>query len=110
MAIHMQRHTYVPEQPLTAWVHVIARYKLSDLLRCRVRVEGLLEPLLDNLAMATASDADAAEARHDQIAAAAVAAPAAGAGDDELEGSSAPRPPRQPECPRSPPGLFCTAP
>ena len=33
LAIHNQRHTYDPDQPLTAWVHAIARYKLVDMLR-----------------------------------------------------------------------------
>jgi hypothetical protein len=30
LAIHIQRHTYDPEEPLTPWVHAIARYKLID--------------------------------------------------------------------------------
>ncbi len=33
IVIHMQRHTYDPEQPLTPWVCAIARYKLIDHLR-----------------------------------------------------------------------------
>jgi RNA polymerase sigma-70 factor, ECF subfamily len=33
MAIHTRRHTYDPAQPLTPWVHAIARYKLIDHLR-----------------------------------------------------------------------------
>lgn len=33
MAIHTQRHTYDPAEPLTPWVHAIARYKLIDFLR-----------------------------------------------------------------------------
>jgi RNA polymerase sigma factor (sigma-70 family) len=33
LAIHIQRHTYDPEEPLTPWVHAIARYKLIDFLR-----------------------------------------------------------------------------
>src|SRR5512146_1232670 len=35
LAIHNQRHTYDAGQPLTAWIHAIARYKLVDLLRRR---------------------------------------------------------------------------
>lgn len=35
MAIHTRRHTYDPNNPLTAWVHAIARYKLIDLYRRR---------------------------------------------------------------------------
>jgi RNA polymerase sigma-70 factor (ECF subfamily) len=30
MAVHMKRHTYDPSQPVTAWLHAIARYKLID--------------------------------------------------------------------------------
>lgn len=33
MAIHIKRHTYNPDEPLTPWVHAIARYKLVDFLR-----------------------------------------------------------------------------
>ena len=33
LAVHVQRHTYDPEEPLTPWVHAIARYKLIDHLR-----------------------------------------------------------------------------
>ena len=33
LALHNQRHTYRPSQPLTPWLHAIARYKLVDLLR-----------------------------------------------------------------------------
>ena len=37
LAIHNQRHTYDPAQPLTPWVQAIARYKLVDLHRRRAR-------------------------------------------------------------------------
>src|SRR4051794_24375952 len=33
LAIHIKRHTYDPGEPLTPWVHAIARYKLIDFLR-----------------------------------------------------------------------------
>jgi RNA polymerase sigma-70 factor, ECF subfamily len=33
LAIHLKRHTYDPQEPLTPWVHAIARYKLIDFLR-----------------------------------------------------------------------------
>lgn len=33
LAIHNKRFTYSPEEPLTPWVHAIARYKLIDFLR-----------------------------------------------------------------------------
>jgi RNA polymerase sigma-70 factor (ECF subfamily) len=33
LAIHIRRHTYDRAEPLTPWVHAIARYKLIDYLR-----------------------------------------------------------------------------
>src|SRR5262249_4328653 len=33
LAIHLKRHTWGPSQPLSPWVHAIARYKLIDALR-----------------------------------------------------------------------------
>ena len=36
LAIHLKRHTYDPIEPVTPWVHAIARYKLIDFL-CRTR-------------------------------------------------------------------------
>jgi RNA polymerase sigma-70 factor (ECF subfamily) len=33
LAIHTRRHTYDSDEPLTPWVHAIARYKLIDHLR-----------------------------------------------------------------------------
>lgn len=33
LAIHLKRHTYQAHQPLTAWVHAIAKYKYIDYLR-----------------------------------------------------------------------------
>jgi RNA polymerase sigma-70 factor (ECF subfamily) len=33
LAIHLKRHTYDPDEPLTPWVHAIARFKLIDFLR-----------------------------------------------------------------------------
>ncbi|MEZ5663484.1 MAG: sigma-70 family RNA polymerase sigma factor [Burkholderiaceae bacterium] len=47
MAVHAQRHTYRQAEPLTAWVHALARYKLVDLWRRRARHEALNEPLDD---------------------------------------------------------------
>ncbi len=65
LAVHNQRHTYQADQPLTAWVHAIARYKLVDLLRARKSSEALTEPLDDELEVFAASDTDAADARRD---------------------------------------------
>lgn len=47
LALHNQRHTYRPAQPLTPWLYAIARYKLIDLLRAqspRRAVEVPLDP------------------------------------------------------------------
>jgi RNA polymerase sigma-70 factor, ECF subfamily len=65
LAVHNQRHTYRTDQPLTAWVHAIARYKLVDLLRARASREALTDPLDDELELFAASDSDAAEAKKD---------------------------------------------
>lgn len=65
LAVHNQRHTYEADQPLTAWVHAIARYKLVDLLRRRAGRETLNDPLDDELAVFATSDAEAADARRD---------------------------------------------
>jgi RNA polymerase sigma-70 factor, ECF subfamily len=65
LAVHNQRQTYRSDQPLTAWVHAIARYKLIDLLRARASREALTDPLDDELELFAASDSDAAEAKKD---------------------------------------------
>lgn len=65
LALHNQRHTYRADQPLTAWVHAIARYKLIDLLRSRATREALTDPLDDELEVFATSDTDAADARKD---------------------------------------------
>jgi RNA polymerase sigma-70 factor (ECF subfamily) len=65
LAVHNQRHTYEADQPLTAWVHAIARYKLIDLLRRRADRDALHDPLDDELAVFATSDTEAADARRD---------------------------------------------
>ena len=65
LAVHNQRHTFEPDQPLTPWVYAIARYKLVDLLRRRADREALHEPLDDELAVFAAADTEAAAARRD---------------------------------------------
>lgn len=65
LAIHNQRHTYDAEQPLTAWIHAIAKYKLIDLLRRREKREQLTDPLDDEFSLAVHSDIEAADARRD---------------------------------------------
>jgi RNA polymerase sigma-70 factor (ECF subfamily) len=64
LAVHNQRHTYDPAQPLTAWVHAIARYKMVDLLRRRAGRDAMHDPL-DEDALFAAPDLTAHEARRD---------------------------------------------
>jgi RNA polymerase sigma factor (sigma-70 family) len=65
LAIHNQRQTYDVDQPLTAWVHAIARYKLVNLLRRRARRDQLTDPLDDERDFLSSADSEAAEARRD---------------------------------------------
>ena len=65
LAVHNQRQTYRADQPLTAWVHAVARYKLIDLLRARASGESLNVPLDDELELFAASDTEAREAKKD---------------------------------------------
>lgn len=64
-AVHNQRHTYDLRQPLTAWVHAIARYKWIDFLRRHASREAMTEPLDDESAIFSTSDDAAADARRD---------------------------------------------
>ncbi|RZI96831.1 MAG: sigma-70 family RNA polymerase sigma factor [Variovorax sp.] len=65
IAMHNQRHTYQPDQPLTAWVHAIARYKMIDLLRSKSVLEALHDSLDDELELFADSATDASDARRD---------------------------------------------
>lgn len=65
LAIHNHRHTYDPGQPLTAWVHAIARYRLVDLMRRRALREDLDMPLDDESALFASPQEEAADARRD---------------------------------------------
>ena len=65
LAVHNQRHTYDAGQPLTAWIHAIARYKLIDLLRRRAGREALNDPLDDETEVFAASDTEPIDARRD---------------------------------------------
>lgn len=65
LAVHNQRHTYDAGQPLTAWIHAIARYKLIDFLRRRAGREALNDPLDDEIEVFAASDTEPADARRD---------------------------------------------
>jgi RNA polymerase sigma-70 factor (ECF subfamily) len=47
LVLHLQRGTYDPSVPVSAWLHAIARHKLVDLWRRRGRREALHDPLDD---------------------------------------------------------------
>ncbi len=65
LAVHNQRHTYDTGQPLTAWVHAIAKYKLVDLLRRRAKRDLLTDPLDEAFGFAAAAETEATDARRD---------------------------------------------
>ena len=65
LAVHNQRHTYDPAQPLSAWVQAIARYKRVDLLRRRAAKEQLTDVMDEESELFASADSEAAEARRD---------------------------------------------
>jgi RNA polymerase sigma-70 factor (ECF subfamily) len=65
LAVHNARHTYRPDEPLTAWVHAIARYKLMDFFRTRARRESLHTPLDEHDDIFAEIDDEPADARRD---------------------------------------------
>src|SRR5882762_7423250 len=65
LAVHNQRHTYDAGQPLTAWVHAIARYKLVDFLRRRGSRDALTDTLEDEGEILRFADYEAVDARRD---------------------------------------------
>lgn len=66
LAVHNKRHTYDAQQPATAWLHAIARYKLIDLLRARAGREALHDPIDDDSsALLVAAEPESQSARRD---------------------------------------------
>lgn len=65
LAIHNQRGSYDSRQPLTAWLHAIAKYKLIDCLRRRSSREELNDPLDDEIEVLARSETEAVDARRD---------------------------------------------
>jgi DNA-directed RNA polymerase specialized sigma24 family protein len=65
LAIHNQQHTFDPAQPLSAWVHAIATYKLIDALRRRGRRDVFTASFDDTGAILAATDAEPGAVRHD---------------------------------------------
>jgi RNA polymerase sigma-70 factor (ECF subfamily) len=68
LAVHNARQTYRRDQPVTAWVYAIARYKLMDFLRARMRHDALNDPLDDAADLFEASAEEACDARRDVTA------------------------------------------
>src|ERR1700730_11939183 len=64
LGIHLKRHTYDPVEPLTPWVHAIARYKLIDFLR-RTRTSQRDVPIDEASDLIAQGDQDSAESTHD---------------------------------------------
>ena len=64
LAIHLKRNTYDPDEPLTPWVHAIARYKLVDFLR-RTRASFADVPIEEADEIMAHDDHDAAESSYD---------------------------------------------
>lgn len=65
LAVHNARHTYRADQPLTAWIHAIAKYKRMDFFRARARNEALNDPFDDYLEIFAISDIEPADAKRD---------------------------------------------
>jgi RNA polymerase sigma-70 factor (ECF subfamily) len=65
LALHNQRHTYDPNQPVTAWTQAIARYKLIDMLRRRASHDALNDPLEEDMALLAHSETEASDAQRD---------------------------------------------
>lgn len=65
LAVHNRRHTYDAGQPLTPWLHAIARYKLVDQLRRNGEASLGSDALDDAAELLHAIDDRAAEARRD---------------------------------------------
>lgn len=64
LAMHLQRHTFQIEHPVTSWVGAIARYKLIDLLRAKSARE-MRNVCFDELEIFAESLEAAHEARRD---------------------------------------------
>ncbi|WP_233886349.1 sigma-70 family RNA polymerase sigma factor [Paraburkholderia flagellata] len=65
LAVHNARHTYKSDQPLTSWIHAIARYKLVDFFRWRVRNDALNDPIEDHTEILSVCEDEPADARRD---------------------------------------------
>jgi RNA polymerase sigma-70 factor (ECF subfamily) len=65
IAVHARRTTYRPAEPLTPWLHGIARHKLTDYLRAASRGTALHDPLDAHEELWCTPDVERADARRD---------------------------------------------
>ena len=65
LAIHNQRHTFDPNQLVTAWLFAIARYKLVDMWRRHKVRDAMNESFDEDMHDVAASDSEAEDARRD---------------------------------------------
>lgn len=65
LAVHNARHTYQADQPLTAWVFAIARYKLADFFRARSRGDAFNDSLDDTAELFAEAELEPAQASRD---------------------------------------------
>lgn len=65
LAVHNARHTYRVDQPLTAWVFAIARYKLMDFFRARSRSDVFNDALDDTAELFAEPELEPAQASRD---------------------------------------------
>jgi RNA polymerase sigma-70 factor (ECF subfamily) len=68
LALHLQRGTYDPTRPVSAWAVAIARHKLVDLWRRRGRRDNLHDTIDDVDEQLLAAEPDDAGARRDLLA------------------------------------------
>lgn len=67
LAVHRARHTYRADQPLTAWVHAIARYKVADFFRARARCAAFTISLEEDPEQVVLADYEWADASLDVV-------------------------------------------
>ena len=65
LAVHNARHSYRADQPLTAWVQAIARYKLADHFRRHGRHEALNQVFDEETTLLEEHDDEPAQAKRD---------------------------------------------
>jgi RNA polymerase sigma-70 factor, ECF subfamily len=67
LAVHNARHTWRPEDPLSAWIHGITRYKLTDFFRNHYRHDAIMvfTDSYEDIFASTRNYTDEAHARRD---------------------------------------------